>query len=57
MELSILTQLTVSIELSILTQLLLLTQIPFGLFLLSENLLSFLSRMNLTSTPLIYRIR
>ena len=48
MELSRLTQLTVSNEL-------LLTQIPFGLFLLSENL-HFFSRMHLLPILLIYYI-
>ena len=50
MELSVLTQQTENTES-------LLTQIPSGLFLLSENLHSFLSRKQLISTPIIYCIR
>ena len=47
MELSIFIQLTVSNEL-------LLTQIPFSLFLLSENIHSFLLRMLFISIHLIF---
>ena len=55
MDLSILTHQTVSTEMSMLTQLtvsnvFLFIYIPFGLFLLSKDLHSFLSRMHLIST-------
>ena len=48
MELSIMNQLKLSNEL-------LLTEIPFCLFLLSENLHYFLSRMHFISTRLIFK--